>query len=241
MADIIPFNKPLSAKQVREHLNISTSYWDRHKNEILEYLDLFFDYDIDAAQGTRPKYIFYRQIAEYEPFKRTSRAVKLLREEYIPQILGILSNNPGYYTFKMIAEKINVNADHALSTKIKYCSKAVKEMCGNAVREGGTHGYIDSIDWCKKDKRLNQWIPLDEDELQDFFTSLDRFKVECTDEIIKTCGEYVECYITSKEFETKIVYLVQDNYKSALLQFQDKHGFIPHLIKHYIIHNNDIH
>lgn len=150
-------------------------------------------------------------------------------------MLSILSGKSGYYTYTMIAEMVNVNAEHALSTKIRYCSKAVKELCGNAVGEGGTHGYIDNISWCRKDKKTNQWIPLDEDELQDFFTALEEFRVDCTDEIIKTCGEYVECYITSKEFEKKIIYLVQDNYKSALLQFQGKRGFFPHLVKYYVI------
>ena len=64
--------KMYSLPELRKVLNIPEKQWERRKQELLEYLKLFFDYDY-SYKGRVYMFNIKEQYAEYEPMPRKTQ------------------------------------------------------------------------------------------------------------------------------------------------------------------------
>lgn len=158
-------NEFLSAKEVYTELGLTKNQWDKHRKNIIEYLKLFYDFEI-VGKGTKISYIFYEELAPYEPYSKTNKKTKeqYKKEDYTPQIIAAIKEYP-YRTYTSIQEeyKDKLDVPHADGTQKRYIAETTKELFGTRGCPQGTVGIINSRVWCRKDYETGRWIPLTEE------------------------------------------------------------------------------
>jgi hypothetical protein len=100
--------KTYSLNELKTTLGISKRQWDERKEELLEYLKLFFNYEI-IITGRSYSFIIKEQYSEYEPLPRKTRVpeIKAFYAQEVDHILLYKPRNTGSNLAREIVSKNN--------------------------------------------------------------------------------------------------------------------------------------
>ena len=233
-------NEFLTAKEVYTELGLSRSQWDKQRKNILEYLKLFYEFEV-IGESTRTSYIFYEELAPYEPYS-TSKGKKTKeqyqKENYAPQIIAAVKAYP-YRTYTSIQEEYKDKFDvpHADKTQRQYIAETTKELFGTKDCPQGTVGIINSRAWCRKDYETGRWIPLTEEQVADFMSMFTTCQQSTAEEAAELISMYRNKEITRKDLADSVVEIAETEYIRATDAFREKYGWIIRKVPEYMINS----
>lgn len=211
---MIELNKEYSTLELREVLNIKKSSWDRHREEILDYMKSFFNYK-QSYIGNKVIYVIFEQYQDWVPYKkRDVEKQKAYYTEKTDQIISIQPRNTGSNIARII-DKNNMNIYNHKESTIGNYVRPILNLRYYAAKESRT--------WCEYDKETLTYIPLDKEQLEYLYSY---FKVD-DKAIFDIVADYRAGTITQEELGFEIEMLNRCPYDYAVNKFMDKYGFRP--------------
>lgn len=212
--------KTYTLTQIKDALGISKRTWENRREEVLEHLKLYFDYEMVKVNRGYSIHI-HEQYAEYEPLPKKTRTPEM-KEYYYEQTKEEIKKQPwntGSNIARNIEAKNKNKYDHAQSTMTHYVRPIIKEkfLPPNAKAQ-----------WMRLSDDHLSYVSLTQEEL-DYFTSLFSSKSQEEKEII---GKQRAGYITKREAKEQILELAEIRYDQAIFMFRDKFGYMPQYVKH---------
>ena len=206
-----------TTKEVQQKLNVSRDTWKRRYEEILEYLRLYWDYDI-MPKGRSNVFVVNEEYAPLEalPRKTKSLEMKEFYKEETDKIVQVNPWNSGANIARQIISKDN-KYDHKEGTATNYVRPILKEE------------YTVSEDrkWMRLEYSTFRYVELSEEEaeyLKELFTK-HLGKASIADIIASEEAGYI-----SKE----IAYgKIKGSYNDAMEEFMERYGFRPIKIGKY--------
>lgn len=211
--------KEYSLKELQKQLGFSTYSWKNRKEDLLAWLQLFYDYDLLISKDHNYTFIIYEQFAEYEPLPRSNKVSTEKRAYYAIKTKEELKRQP-YNTGTNIArntkdKKEEMNTD-SIDTITRYCCNILKE---DYIKDDAKWHYLD-------DNKLN-YIPLNEEELgylKSLFKQDSDRKLEYEAEIYSQQQQKI---ITQRQAKDKLNNFNKNYYMNIFSTFRDKYHHWP--------------
>lgn len=203
-----------STSELKKALSISKNMWEKYKDDILEYMKSFFDYEI-YSKGSKVCYLLKEQYQEWIPYKRKDiEKQKAYYTEKTDQIISIQPRNTGSNIARII-DKNNLNIyNHKEGT------------IGNYIRPILKSKYISCKEnrvWCEFNDETLVYTPLSQEQL-DYLYSY--FKVN-DKAVFDLIADYRAGTINEEEMGFEISMMHNCPYDYAVNKFIDKYGFRP--------------
>lgn len=203
--------KSYSLTELKKVLSISNRQWDERKEEVLEHIKLYFDYEI-ALKGRSYIFIIKQQYAEYEPLPRKNKSQEISQfyADETDHILKYKQRN----TAANLAREIttyNNKYKHAEGTAENYIRPYLK-----------TNYAVKAKAWCSIDYENFTYNEISSEQLKYLKEQFTKYlNQQSTADII---SEQEAGYITKDEAYEKI----KGNYDEAIDAFKKKFGFRPY-------------
>lgn len=219
---LIEINKKYSLNEVKAELGITKRAWDTRREEVLEYLKDFFDYEINY-EGREKYFICYEILGEYIPLPRKTKKADL-DKFYKDETIAIVEKQPlntGTNIARIII-KSNNKFDHAELTAARYVRPVIKDEYEKT-----------NIQWCKLDRDRNIYYPLTEEQnifLQDECFqqwNSDKTKNEMLEVYKEQLEQYISGHIGRKDFCAAMGEFTLTKFEYATKKFELKYGFRP--------------
>lgn len=213
--------KTYSLTELRKTLSISQKQWNSRKNELLEHLKTYFDYEI-VKEGRCYNFIIYEQFAEYEPLPRKNKKPEIIQfyREQVVQEVQEQPWNTGSNIARNIQHKGHNQYEHKVDTMANYIRPIIKEVYI-------TPGTISQ--WMRTaDDRLS-YIPLTVGQLL-FLHGLYQNN-NMSEETAQIVADYKAHYITKREAQEALFDISEKHYTTVMSRFKNEFGFIPVHIK----------
>lgn len=197
--------------EFKQALKISKRQWEERKEELLEYLKIFFDYSITMAKRGYCIEI-KQQLCEYEPMPRKSKMPEMLAfyEQETDHIIQYKPRNTGSNIAREIAAHNN-KYEHAEGTIANYIRPVLKRNYAIGERE-----------WCEIDYEHFTYNPINEHQLN--FLKEQFKKYLSSDDVADTIGDVEAGYITQDEAYKRL----KSHYNDAMDAFKNEYGFRPY-------------
>ena len=206
-----------STREVQQMLGVSRETWKRRYNEILEYLGLYWDYDI-VPKGRSNSFEVKEEYAPLEPLPRKTKSIEM-KQFYKEETDKIVKYNPwnsGANIARQIIAKEN-KYEHKEGTATNYVRPVLKE------------GYVVSEDrkWMRLDYGRFKYEELSEEQVEYLKGLFTKYlgKVDIADILASEEAGYI-----SKEMAYS---QIKGNYNMAMEEFVDRYGFRPIKIGKY--------
>lgn len=209
-----------------KELKISNYIFDRRKDDLLEWLKNFYEYDL--LEG-KPMYIIIKEIlGEYKPLPRKSYGSEE-RENFIKQ----KKKDYEEFTIKSLGNEFKPNS------KSKIAREAINEFgyekYGHYSKEGVVRRYIkEPFDTYGETNNKTVWVKypsyeiISDDLVREWKNILSEFKI--TRE--KFSSLYDE-YFLAKVEGGNVLKDIDNYYEQALNKFKELYGFIPVFVKEW--------
>lgn len=198
-------------QELKEKLKISKRQWEERKEEVLEYMKLFFDYDIVIKDGKGYKFIIKEQYCDYEPLPRKTKSKEISKfyEEEARHIIKYKPRNTSVNIAREIND-MNNKYNHKLGTITNYVRPFVKE-----------NYTIDEKEWCYVDYATNEYVQINKEQ-RDFLKEL--FQKYLTEEgVVEALAMEDAGYI-----DEKVAYkMIKSRYNAVMTLFKKEYGFRP--------------
>lgn len=204
--------------QLKEHLNISRNDWERRKEDVLDWMKDFFDYDV--YQEKRRIYYRIKEVKkEWEPVPRKykSKEVKEFYKEQVDDYVGHRAITTGA-TIGRYVVKNNNKFEHTEGTAGRHCREVLKK--DYLATEGA---------WCYYDNDLKtEAKPLDEKMNIRWKKILEEtFGASDVDVQVKILNQIEEGILSQEEGAEMIFNVAKSKYKVAMGAFHEEYGFYP--------------
>lgn len=216
--------KTYSTEELKEVLNISKRQWDERREETLEHMKFFFDYEI-VHEGRHTYYNIKEQYGEYEALPRRKKSEEI-KAYYYAETREIVKEKP-WNSGRGVARNIIARGEniynHALNTMAGYTAKIVKEKF--------VIPLSDSV-WMKQSADKLDYLPLEPHELE-YLEQLfaQNSKENLFREEMEKFAEYQSGYISKDDLKDFLLGNVQKSYGWIMDEFKEEFGFIPLKIK----------
>lgn len=203
--------KTYTLTELKTALHISKRAWEERKQEVLEWMKLFFDYEI-TLKGRSYQFHIKKQFIEYEPFpkKKDTAEIKAFYEQETDHLIQYKPLNTGANIAREINAKNN-QYNHAEGTIANYIRPYIKAKY-----------YVDDKVWCKVNYADYCYEPIEDQELKYLNSLFNKYlSSETTASII---GDVEAGYINQEEGYNKL----KGHYNDAMSAFKDKYGFRPY-------------
>lgn len=200
-----------SLSELKKKLHISERQWNERKAAVLEYLKLFFDYEIQM-RGRSYIFIIKAQYSEYEPMPGKDKAEQI-QAFYIKktdEILDYKPRNTGANIAREIEQTDN-KYNHATGTMENYIRPYLK-----------VNYYIDDKQWCEINYQNCSYDIISEEQLKYLEKQFDKYL--SSRKVANLIADKEAGYLTKEEFCLRL----DDRYLEALMQFKNKYGFRPY-------------
>ena len=193
--------KEYTGKEVRELLKIKTrATWVNRKEEILDYLHDFWDYDYEQRADNSYKFKVYEEYAPVEPLPRKLRdharyeEAKAVYEEVAETTIQKDPWQTGSNLARIAASQDKVVNNHVTDTIAGYMRKIIREKY---IFEG------QESQWMYRDPQIpNKYEPLTEEMLDYLYSAFDSVNNELI--LFDTIGDLRSGYITIEEAQMNI-------------------------------------
>lgn len=203
--------KEYNLTEFKKVLHITKWQWEERKEELLQYLKLYFDYEIQL-KGKSYCFKIKAQYSEYEPLPRKSKT-KEIQAFYANEADHILTYKPR-------------NTGTNIAREIEHCNNKYEHATGtiaNYIRPYLKKNYtVDNRQWCEIDYENFTYNPISDIQLK--FLK-DQFKKYLTSENIADAIADQEAGYTTKE---EAYDCLKGYYTDALNAFKDEYGFRPY-------------
>lgn len=210
--------KKYTLNEFKKIYGITKYVWESRKEELLEYLNFFFDYEI-VKEGFKTYVIVKEQYKEYEPLPK-KKDINKLKQHYNEQTDNIIKKDP-WNTGANIARNIiamdqNVY-NHQEATIAKYVRPIIKDQY---IQPGAPK------EWRRLSKDRLSYEPLTDEQLE-FLTNLldDNSGQKRKKREIEKMAEYNSGYITKEELKDFLYENLAKSYGTLMAQFKEKFGF----------------
>lgn len=203
--------KIYNLEQLKSTLHISKRVWEERKEELLEWMKFYFDYEI-TLKGRTYQFHIREQYQEWRPLPKKSKVpeIKAFYEGETDHILQYKPRNTGANIAREIS-CYNNKYEHAKGTMANYIRPYLK-----------TNYIIDDRQWCEIDYQNCIYKPIPEDQINFLKKQFNKYLSSAdTADIISD----IEAGYTSKEEGYEKLH---KNYNNAMLAFYDKYGFRPY-------------
>lgn len=214
-----------SLTQIKDKLKISKHVWENRKEELLEHLKVFFDYDIDT-KGRSTYFIIKEVFCDYQPLPN-KRDAQIIAAHYLEKTREIVAEDP-WNTGSNIARNIIAKEESLFNHKENTIAGYVRPI----IREKFIPPLAEKS-WRRLSKDRLHYEPLTEEQ-EEFLNQLlteNSLEGQKKKELEKF-AEYKEGYITETELKDYLMSSVGASYGSMMMRFKNKFGFTPMLIKH---------
>lgn len=203
--------KEYSLTELKEVLGISKRQWEERKEELLNYLKFFFDYEL-KPKGRGYCFNIKEQYTEYKPLPRKTRLEEITNfyEQEVEHILIYKPRNTGSNLAREITHKNN-KYNHASGTAENYIRPFLKKNYS-----------VSNKEWCYIDYVNFSYEPLNEEQLKYLKEQFEKYLN--SNNIADTIAEQEAGYI-SKE---KAYEQMRSKYNTAINSFKKKYGFRPY-------------
>lgn len=209
--------KEYSTAEIKKTLSISKNMWEKHKEDILEYMKGYFDYDI-YSRGSKVCYCLKKQYQDWVPYKRKDvEKQKAYYKTRTDQIIEIQPMNTGTNIARII-DKQNMNIyNHKVRTIGGYIRPILKE---------NYYSNNNQRVWCEFLYDTLIYQPLSEEQLLDLkrFFKDSNFRDEV---ILDIMGDVDSGSIDNEEAGKELIELMKKPYEGTMTAFECKYGFRP--------------
>lgn len=214
--------KQYTTKSLREALGVTIYQWNTKRQEILDYLKYYCDYEI-LVQGTANIYIIKEVYNQWEgmPKKKKSDEAKAYYSEKAEKVI----NQDKYTTGSQLARDIRKLDDfklpHKEGTSAVYCREVLKEEYDIVDRQ-----------WRHVDMEKELYVPLTDAQLE-FLKNCFKEQFSEDDNIEKKTNlinDYKNRVITQDEYKDALCSIELSAYEDAISMFIKKYGFQPRKI-----------
>lgn len=203
--------KIYSLTELKKILKISKRQWEERKEEVLDYMKIFFDYEI-TLKGRSYQFNIKEQYCEYEPLPRKTKSpeIQAFYAQETDHIVQYKKRNTGSNIAREIVSKNN-KYNHAISTATHYICPYLKKNYEVGERE-----------WCEINYENFSYDKISEEQLV-FLNN--QFKKYFDSEIIANAIADQEAGYTTKE---EAYEKLKAHYNDAMNAFKNKYGFRPY-------------
>lgn len=217
--------KTYNLSEFKTETGITRRVWETRREEILQHLSLFMDYEI-KGYGKSAQVEVKQIYADYEPLP-SKRDANKMREYYSEQTAEIVKDHPwntGTCIARNIIAKDKNIYDHKLDTMSRYTRAVVKEEYTSPFQE---------TQWMRLSDDKLTYKPLTEEEYE-FLIAL--FKANSTEgrsqRNIEAYADFKSGYINQEELATILLDNTEKAYTEIIGAFADYFGFRPMKIRH---------
>lgn len=214
--------KQYTTKELREALGVTTYQWNTKRQEILEYLKYYCEYEV-MVQGTANVYVVKEIYSQWEGMPKKKKSVET--KAYYSQEAEKVISQDKYTTGSQLARDIRRSADfnlpHKEGTSAVYCREVLKEEYNIVDRQ-----------WRHIDKEKKLYIPLSEAQLA-FLKECFKREFNEEDNIERKTNlinDYKNKVISQNEYKDMLCSIELSAYESAISAFIAEFGFQPRKI-----------
>lgn len=215
--------KSYNLKELREVLQFSTRQWENRKEELLEHLKIFFDYDY-VQIGRGYCFTIYEQYAEYQPLPRKND-VKKSKEYYYKCTQEEVAEQPWNTGSNIARNLINKNKNLPQHQNENYLATQIRPIVKEKFVNQGTEKQ-----WMRLSDDKLSYEPLTEEQL-DYLQQVFK-KNSAEEQHMQILGEFKSGYITKREASEQLFNVTEFSYGKAMIDFKAKYGFRPQVVKH---------
>lgn len=213
-----------SVTELKKILNISERAWRERKEEVLEHLKCYFDYEL-RKEGRRVNFYIKEQYAEYQTLQKKKDMEKIIvyYENEIRRIIAVEPyNTSANMARNVVAEGRNLY-EHKPETVSKHMSPSVKQKFIPPMPEKA---------WMKQTEDKLHYVPLEPEELEFLYSLFKKNSHESRlNRQIELFAEYRSGYIDEAELKAELFNDTARTYESLMSEFKKEFGFRPQLIK----------
>lgn len=243
--------KIYSTKEVSTMLKISIATWRRRREEILDFLDLFWEYDVEITKNNNVKFLVYKEYSELPPLptKERDSLVDYTGEcfDFIVATLQINREQTGVSIaglMKLLGFQFKEGKDYAESSLAKLAAPVLRRLYSSLPQEA-----VESV-WVRKvrvDKEGRKFYSRMSQEHIDAFRKILKERRAAWDFNAKAEEQYYEDInsgVSKRKSKENIGGMWVNDFESALYAFKQIYGYIPIKIKvvkdEYMLENFDL-
>lgn len=203
--------KIYTLSEFKDCLGITKHMWETRKDEVLDWLKLYFDYEI-ISQGRGYKVQVKKQYMEYDQLPRKSKVpeIQAFYEAETDHILQYKPRNTGANIAREIEAKNN-KFNHKDGTIAHYVRPYLKK-----------NYYVDDKEWCSINYAHFTYDKITDEELKYLNQQFNKYLSSTQTAAIIADAE--AGYSTKDEAYAKL----RGCYDNAMRAFKDKYGFRPY-------------
>lgn len=221
-------NHIYTTAELQEAMGISASTWKRKRQELLDNLALYYDYEI-ITTGRSINFHVVEKLGEYQPPLRKNAKEKR-DADYAKEIAEVVRQD-NLQTAANISRIIKYKEDiqqyhHSDNTICKYTRENMNLMYGDDVGKSGTHGCIISYNWCRFYKEQNKYEPMTQEQYDDFRHMFGANQAAC-DEQLNAWSGYMSGDLTRAERDEIVIEAQENVFFDTMNAFYVKYGCYP--------------
>lgn len=208
-------NKKITTAELQETLKIGKSTWKRRREEILKFLEEFYEYEVIEGHRT----ICFNFTKELKPWTGLPRKTNLKeKEDFYKEETSKLIKKMPRNTGSNIARNIE-----ATNNKYSHAEGTIGNYVRSCLRK---HYEPEDRQWCFLSTDKLTYEPLTEEQSMYLKECFDIFYNGdlSTAEIM---SDYKAGTITRAEMKEKLVEAVERPYENAICRFRDKYSKYP--------------
>lgn len=219
---MLELHKKYTLQEIKDMHGISKKIWDTRREEVLEYLKGFYEYEI--VQTGRTKYFICEEVFDENyipmPRKNKKQEIEKFYEEKTKEIIEDSPRNTGMNIARTIVFGPDNVYEHAETTACRYVRPVINENYDRT-----------DYQWCKFDEDTRDYIPLTEEQIQFLSEAyLGRKEVDkqrAVDTFMKLADRVYNKEMTKKQMCAAIGKMTLTAYETAVKAFKEKYGFRP--------------
>lgn len=203
--------KEYNLTEFKSILNIPKRQWETRKEELLDYLKLFFDYEI-TTKHKGYSIIIKEQYNDYEPLPRKSKVpeIKAFYEKEVDHILTYKKRNTGSNLAREIVA-CNNKQNHKEGTAANYIRPYLK-----------TNYTVKDKEWCYVDYETFTYHKINKEQLEYLKQQFQKYL--SSESVADTIADADAGYISKEDVYVKL----KNNYNKAIENFNNKYHFKPY-------------
>lgn len=208
-----------STQELCQLLHISRDTLKRRKTEVLDYLSLFWDFEV-ITEGRANYYVVKEEYSELIPMPRKTKA-KEIKQFYSDETHRIIDKKPwnsGTNIAREICATRNV-FEHSEKTASDYVRPVLK----------GDYEIADEKRWMRINYLTFSYEPLSEEEVNYLKMLFKKYIGRDAEVIADIISEQRNGYLSKEEAYDKI----NNTYDAAIDKFMERYGFRPIKVAKY--------